>query len=84
MEEAQIHPSHYASVVGVQLDVDNLLMMGSGDCDGGGDPNFNGCVKGDQHCICLRVSQGNDKVGELGGVILANMGDYVCSVWRGQ
>ena len=55
------------------MDVDNLLMMGSCDCDGGGDPNFNGRVDGGQHCICLWVGQGNDKVGELRGVVFANM-----------
>ena len=53
LEEAQVSPSKYASIVGVQLDVDNLLMMGSCDCDGGGDLNFDGCVDGGQHCICL-------------------------------
>ncbi len=67
----------------VQLDVDDLLVLGSCDRDGGGDPNFDRCVNGDQHSVCLRVSQGDDEVGELGGVILADMGDYVCSVWRG-
>ncbi len=60
--------------------MDDLLVLGFGDRDGGGDPNFDRCVNGDQHCVCLRVSQGDDEVGELGGVILADMGDYVCSV----
>ena len=59
-------------------------MVGSSDCDGGGDPNFNRWVNGGQHCVCLGVSQGDDKVGELGGVVLADVGDYVCSVGCGQ
>ena len=59
-------------------------MMGSGDCDGSGDSNFDRCVNDGQHCICLRVGQGNDKVGELGGVAVADVGDSVCSVMFGQ
>ena len=66
------------------MDVDNSLMVGSSESDGGGDPNFNRCVNGGQHCVCFGVSQGNDKVGELGGVVLADVGDYVCSVRCGQ
>ena len=63
------------------MDVDDLLVLGSGDRDIGGDPNFDRCVNGGQHSVCLRVSQGDDEVGELGRVIFAGMGDYVCSVW---
>ena len=59
-------------------------MVGSSDCDGDGDSNFNRCVNGGQHCVCFGVSQGNDKVGELGGVVLADVRDYACSVVRGQ
>jgi len=70
--------------VRVQLDVDNLLMVRSNNCDGGGDPDFNRCVNGGHHCVCLGVSQGDNKASELGGVVLADLGDYVCSVGRGQ
>ena len=67
----------------VQLDVDDLLVQGSCDRDCGGDSNFDRRVNGGQHGVYLRVSQGDDEVGELGGVILADTGDYICSVWCG-
>ena len=60
----------------------DLLVLGSFDSDGGGDPNSDRCIDGGQHCICLGVSRRDDEVGELGGVILADVRDYVCSVWR--
>ncbi len=66
-----------------QLDVDDLLLLGSYDRDCGGDSDFDRCVYGGQHCVCLGVSKGDDEVGELGGVIFADMGDNVCSVWCG-
>ncbi len=66
-----------------QLDVDDLLVLGSCDRDGGGNPNFNRCVDGGQHCVFLGVGHGDDEVYELGGVILADMRDYVHSVWCG-
>ncbi len=66
-----------------ELKVNDLLVMGSGDRDGGRDPNFDRCVSGDQHCVRLGMSQGDDEVGELGGVILADVGDYVCTVGCG-
>ncbi len=84
LEEAQVCTSYYAFVVRVQMYVDNLLMVGSSDCDGGWDSNFNRCVNGGQHCVCLGVCQENDKVSKLGGVVLADMRDYVCSVGCGQ
>ena len=55
-------------------------MVGSNDCDDGGDPNFNRCVNAGQHCVCLGVKKRDGKVGELGGVILADMEGNVCSV----
>ena len=63
--------------------MDDLLVLRSGDRDGGGDPNFDRCVNGGRHRVCLRVSQGDDKVGELGGVLLADVENYVCSVGCG-
>ena len=59
-------------------------MVGSNDCDCGGDPYFTRRVNGGQHCVCLGVSPEDDKVGELGGVVLADVGDYVCFVGCGQ
>ena len=64
----------------VELYIYDLLVLGPGDCDVGGDSNFDRCINGGQHCVCLGISQGDDKVGELGGVILADVRDYVCSV----
>ena len=46
LEEAQVCPAKNASVVRIQLDVDDLLVMGFCDCDGGGDSNFDWCVDG--------------------------------------
>jgi len=65
LEDAQVCPPKYAFVVGVYLDVNDLLVAGSRNGDGGGEPYFDRCVDGGQHCVCFRVSQGDDKVGEL-------------------
>jgi hypothetical protein len=65
LEEAQVGPAKYASVVWVQLDMHNLLVMGAryGDC--GGEPYFDMCFDGGNQRICLGVGQGDDKAGEL-------------------
>ncbi len=65
LEEVQVGPPKYASVVGVELDVDNLLVVGAryGDCSR--EPNFNWCVNGSKHCVCLGMCQRDDKAGEL-------------------
>ena len=57
LEEAQVCPPQYASIVGVELDMNDLLVMGSRDSDGDGEPYFDRCVEGGQHCVCLGVSQ---------------------------
>ncbi len=71
LEEAQIGPPEYASIVRVELDVDNFLVVGAryGDCSG--EPDFDWCVDGGEHCVCLGVSQGDDKAGELRGGVFA-------------
>ena len=65
LEEAQVCPLEYASVVWVELDVNDLLVMGSSDTDCGGEPYVDWCLDGGQHWVCLRVSQGDDKIDEL-------------------
>ena len=79
-ETQQVCPLKYASVVGVQLDVHDFLVMGACDGDCGGDPYFDLCFDGGQHCICLGVSQADDKVGELRECVFAEMRDDVGSV----
>ena len=64
-EEAQVYHPKYAYVVRVKLDMDNLLVVGSRNGDGGGEPYFDRCIDGGHHCVCLGVSQGDDKVGKL-------------------
>ncbi len=64
-KKTQVCPSKYAYVVGVKLDVYNMLVMGARNGDCGGEPYFDRCFDGGQHCICLGMSQGDDKVGEL-------------------
>ncbi len=83
LKEAQVCPPNYASIVGVQLDVYNLLVLGARNCDCGGEPYFDRCFNVGQHCICLGESQGDDKVGELCGGIFAEVGDDVGSVGCG-
>ena len=83
LEEAQVCPPTYASIGGVYLDVHNLLVAGTRNGDCGGDPYFDRCFDGGQHCICLGVSQGDDKVGELRGGVFAEVGDDVGSVGCG-
>ena len=61
LEEAQVCPPKYASVVGVQFYVNNLLMVGACNGDCGGEPYFDRCVDGGQHRICLGVSQGDNE-----------------------
>ena len=55
LEEGQVCPSKYASIVGVQLYVNNLWMVGACDGDCGGESYFVGCGDSGQHCICLGV-----------------------------
>ena len=61
LEEGQVCPSKYASIVGVQLKVNKLLMVGACDGDCGGESYFDRCVDSGQHRICLGVSQGDNK-----------------------
>jgi hypothetical protein len=56
-EEAQVCPPKYASIVGVQLDVHNFLVMGARNGDCGGEPYFDRCFDGGQHCISLGVTK---------------------------
>ena len=79
LEEAQVCPPKYASVVGVQLDVYTLLVMGARNGDCGGEPYFDRCFDDGQHCVYLGVSQGDDKDGHMRGGVLAEMGDDVGS-----
>jgi hypothetical protein len=46
LEEAQVCPPQYAFVVGVQLDVYNLLVMGARNGYCGGVPYFYRCFNG--------------------------------------
>ena len=46
LEEAQVCPPKYASVVGVKLDVYNLLVMGARNGYCGGEPYFDMCFNG--------------------------------------
>ncbi len=57
LEEARICPAKYASFVRVKLDMDNLLAVGSRNGDGGREPDFDRCVDGSDHCVCLGVCQ---------------------------
>ena len=61
LEEGQVCPSKYAFVVGVQLYVNNLFMVGACDGDSGGQQYFDRCVDSGQHRICLGVSQGDNE-----------------------
>jgi hypothetical protein len=65
LEEAPVCPTKDASIVGVQLDMYNLLVMGARNGDCGGESYFDRCFNGGQHCICLMLSHGDDEVGEL-------------------
>jgi len=46
LEDERVCPTMYASVVRVQLDVDNLLVVGSRNGDGGRELDFDRCVDG--------------------------------------
>ena len=46
-EEARVRPPKNAFVMRVHLDVDNLLVMGTRNGNGGGDPYFDWCVDSD-------------------------------------
>ena len=63
LEQAQVCPSKYAYVEWVQLDVYNLLVVGACDVDCGWEPNFDLCVDGSHHRICLGVGQGENEAG---------------------
>ena len=45
--------------------MNDLLVVGSLNGDCGGESHFDLCVDGGHHCVCLGVSQGDDKVNEL-------------------
>jgi hypothetical protein len=46
LEEAQVCPPKYDSVVGAKLDVEHLLVMGARDGDCSGKPYFDMCFDG--------------------------------------
>ena len=58
-------PSQYASVVGVELDVKKVLVVGAYNDDCGGESYFDLCVNGGQHCISMGAGQGDDEACEL-------------------
>ena len=63
--------------------MNDLLVVGSRNGDVGGEPYLDRCVDVGQHYVCLGMSQGDDKVGELRGGVLVEVGDDVCSVMCG-
>ena len=65
VEEAQVCSPKYAYVVGVQLDLYKLLVMGARDGDCSEESYFYRCFDDGQHRICLRVSKRDDKACEL-------------------
>ncbi len=65
LEKAQVCPTKVDSIVGVQLDVYNLLVVGARNGDCGGESYLDRCFNGGKHCICLGVSQRYYEVGEL-------------------
>jgi len=53
LEEARICPSKYDCVVRVELNMDDLLMVGACNGDGGREPDFYRSVVGSKHGVCL-------------------------------
>ena len=73
LEEGQVCPSKYAFVVGVQLYVGNLLVLGACDGDCGGESYFDGCVSRGQHCISLGIGYRDDEAGLLCRCVFAGV-----------
>ena len=65
LEQARICPSKYASIVRVELDMDDLLMVGACNGNSGGEPYFNRCVDGSKHDECFGVCQRDDEANQL-------------------
>ena len=65
LEEARICLFKYAYVVRVELNIDDVLMVGACNGDYDGEPDFNRCVDGIKHDVCLGVCQRDDEVGQL-------------------
>ena len=55
LEKAEVGPTKDAYVVGVELDMSNLLVMGAKDSDCGLQSDFDLRIKGGDHCVCMMV-----------------------------
>ncbi len=55
------------------LDGDDLLVVGAGDGDSGGEFEIYRDVHSGYHCVCVGVCHGDDKVGELRGCIFTEV-----------
>ena len=67
-------PRTNASVVGDELYVNNLLVVGAINGDGGGEFDFDWGVHGCYHGVCVRISHGDDEVGKSCVCVLTKMG----------
>ena len=83
LKETCVCPAKDVSVVGVELYVDNLLVVGAINGDSGGEFEFDWGVRGGYHSVCVRVLHEDDEVGELCGYVLTKMGCDVGAI-RGR
>ncbi len=73
LKEVCICPAKDASVVGVELYVDDLQVTRSSDSDSGGEFNFYRGFRVGYHGVCVGVCHGYDKIGELRGCLFAKV-----------
>jgi len=73
LEEVGVSSSHGSFVVGVELYVDDLLVVGAGYGDGGGEAEFHRGVDGGEYGIRMVVFHGDDVACELRGRIFSKV-----------
>ncbi len=81
LKEACVCPADNASVVGVEMYVDDLLVVAEPkNDDSGGEFDFDWGVHGSYHGVCVGALHGDDEVGELCGDVLTKVGKDIGAV----
>ncbi len=76
-EELMVGAAKDASGVGVDMDVDNLGVVGASDVDEGVELEADGALKGGEHNICKWIIKGDYILGGVGSCVSLLVGDDV-------
>ena len=56
------------------MHVDNVMVVGANNVDGGGEVDFYWGIHGGYHGVCVEIFHGDDEVGKFCGCVFAKMG----------